>query len=89
MAMKKSRRLMRCGRCDGTGEVVLTGAYLTTYDFLAGIPSGCSAAELARRMEGDISGEAMANRLRWLIKHDLVESAANGRANIYRIKGQA
>jgi hypothetical protein len=72
-----------CQVCRGTGRVELTGAYAETLAALRAQRVPISGAALARAFPGDVSPEAMCNRLVALKRHGLAECRQNGREKLW------
>jgi len=72
---------VRCGLCNGSGRVLLTGEYLDTFLRLAEFKE-VTGAELSRKM--GTKPTAMNNRLAALEKHGLAKSRRCGRKRFYK-----
>ncbi len=73
---------IRCHLCHGSGKVVLTGEYLSTFLALAQQKTEVTGAALARTLS--VRPTAMNNRLAVLERHGLATSRRCGRKRLYR-----
>lgn len=74
--------MIRCHLCNGTGRLILTGEYLTTFIQLAEVKGETTGAELAKAMK--TKATAMNNRLAALERHGLAVSRRWGRKRLYK-----
>lgn len=82
--MTRKRENIICPRCQGNGCFPLPTHLDETLAVLRSVVRRINAAELGRMM--NVSGEAMANRLRELESHGLAVKVVDGRQNLWRAK---
>ena len=73
---------IRCHMCRGTGRIVLTGEYLTTYLLLAEQSEETTGAALA--IIAGCKATSMNNRLAMLEHHGLAKSRRWGRKRLFK-----
>lgn len=71
-----------CSKCEGQGQIELTGVYADTLKFLREQKEQLIGAELARK--AGVTTETMCNRLAWLETQGFAVSERYGREKRWR-----
>lgn len=80
--VNKMKLTIPCSRCEGQGQIELTGVYADTLKFLREQKEQLNGAELARK--AGVNETAMDNRLAWLESYGFAISERYGREKRWR-----
>ena len=88
MPTEKTRPLVKCGHCDGTGEVPMPLALLRVLEAVR--EGNTTANKVYQHLQGgeDVKQTAINNRLEYLRQMGFLSMQRQGRFNVYAVVEQ-